>query len=84
MQRILGGSPAAVITKLIFLSLLVGAFMSLVGITPQGLVQGVLDLARDLWLTGFEAFGTLGRWLLYGAVVVVPVYIVVRILSALR
>lgn len=84
MQRILGGSPAAVITKLIFLSLLVGAFMSLVGITPQGLVSGAMELVRDLWETGFEAFGTLGRWLLYGAVVVVPIYVVVRLLSALR
>lgn len=84
MQRILGGSPAAVVTKLIFLSLLVGAFMSLLGITPHGLVQGALDLVQDLWRTGFEAFGTLGRWLLYGAVVVVPVYVIARLLSALR
>jgi hypothetical protein len=43
-----------------------------------------MEVLRDLWETGFEAFGTLGRWLLYGAVVVVPIYIVARLLSALR
>ncbi|WP_043539646.1 DUF6460 domain-containing protein [Salinarimonas rosea] len=84
MQRLLGGSPAAVLVKLVFLSLLVGAFMALLGITPQGLFEGAFELVRDLWETGFEAFGTLGRWLVYGAMVVVPVFVVLRIIAALR
>lgn len=84
MQRLFGGSPGAVILKLVFLSLLVGAFMSLLGITPQGLLAGVAELVRDLWETGFEAFGTVGRWLVYGALVVVPVWLVLRLISALR
>ncbi|MGJ3264965.1 MAG: DUF6460 domain-containing protein [Salinarimonas sp.] len=84
MQRLLGGSPAAVLVKLVFLSLLVGAFMSLIGISPEALFRGALELVADLWETGFEAFGTLGRWLIWGAMVVVPVFIVLRIIAALR
>src|SRR3712207_8822473 len=49
-----GGSPASVLAKLIFLSLLVGAFMAFLGITPFGLIEGlfnwitsILDLSLD-------------------------------------
>lgn len=84
MQRILGGSPAAVIVKLVFLSLLVGAFMSLLGLTPETLVARAVALGRGLWEAGFDAIGTLLQWLLYGAVVVVPIWLVARLLKAFR
>lgn len=84
MQRLFGGSPASVLVKLVFLSLLVGAFMALLGITPQGLFSGLVDLVRDLWETGFAAFGTVGTWLVYGAMVVVPVWLLLRLLAVLR
>src|SRR4051812_15943630 len=41
LQRFLGGSPLAVLVKLAFLSLLVGAFMSFLGVTPGGLIRQV-------------------------------------------
>ena len=41
LNRFLGGSPGSVLVKLIFLSLLVGAFMAFLGITPFGLVEGL-------------------------------------------
>lgn len=84
MQRLFGGSPGAVILKLLFVSLLVGAFMSLLGVTPAGILDGAVDLVADLWETGFEAFGTVGRWLVYGAMVVVPVWLILRLLAILR
>jgi len=83
-QRFLGGSLGSVIVKLLFLSLLVGAFMALLGITPPDLLgkaYAMLQALRDL---GFEAFGTVGTWLFYGAVVVVPIWLVLRLLSILR
>src|SRR5215208_6783617 len=48
LQRFLGGSPGAVLVKLIFLSLLVGAFMALIGITPVGLFERILRMLREV------------------------------------
>ena len=43
LNRFLGGSPGSVLVKLIFLSLLVGAFMAFLDITPLGLIEGLVE-----------------------------------------
>ena len=83
-QRFLGGSLGSVIVKLLFLSLLVGAFMALLGITPPDLFDKAFAMIRALSDLGFEAFGTIGTWVFYGAVVVIPIWLVLRLLSILR
>src|SRR5690606_33978253 len=67
LQRFLGGSPLSVLVKLIFLSILVGAIMAFLGITPLGLVDGIVDFIRRVIGRGFEAVREVGQWLLYGA-----------------
>ena len=84
LQRFLGGSPGWVIVKLLFLSLLVGAFMHFVGVTPAGLLQQAFRLVESVLSLGFDAFGEVGRWLAYGAMVVVPVWLVLRVLQSAR
>lgn len=84
LQRFLGGSPGSVLVKLLFLSLLVGAFMSFVGLTPADLLQRALRTVESVLSLGFDAFGEVGRWLAYGAMVVVPVWLVLRVLSSAR
>jgi hypothetical protein len=81
LQRFLGGSPGAVLVKLIFLSLLVGAFMALLGITPIGLYQRIVHLVRDVLDLGFDSVREVGRWILYGAIVVVPLWLVSRLFA---
>jgi hypothetical protein len=39
LTRLLGGSPVAVLLKLVFLSLVVGAIMAGLGLSPGGLVH---------------------------------------------
>ena len=84
LQRFLGGSPGAVLVKLIFLSLLVGAFMALIGITPVGLFERILRMLRDVFDLGFEFIREVGRWLLYGAMVVVPLWLLSRLFARRR
>ena len=84
LHRFLGGSPGAVLVKLAFVSLLVGAFMAFLGITPFGLIDGAVELVRSVLRLGFDAFGEVGRWLLYGAMVVVPIWLVMRLLGGAR
>jgi hypothetical protein len=81
LQRFLGGSPAAILVKLIFLSLLVGAFMAFLNITPVGLFERVFRMIRDVFDLGFESIREVGRWILYGAVVVVPLWLLSRIFA---
>jgi Family of unknown function (DUF6460) len=81
LQRFLGGSPGAVLVKLVFLSLLVGAFMALIGITPVGLYERIARMVRDVLDLGFESVREVGRWLLYGAMVVVPIWLLSRLFA---
>ena len=54
INRFLGGSPGSVLAKLIFLSLLVGAFMAFLGITPFGLVEGLYRWIASVFDLSFE------------------------------
>ncbi len=84
LQRFLGGSPGAVLVKLVFLSLLVGAFMALLDVTPAGLIAGVTRLVRSVLGLSLETVEQVGRWLAYGAVIVVPLWLLSRLLASRR
>jgi hypothetical protein len=77
----MGGSPGAVVVKLAFLSLLVGAFMAFLDITPFALVDRLVTWIRSVFDLSFETVREIGRWLLYGAIVVVPIWLLSRVFS---
>jgi hypothetical protein len=79
LQKLLGGPPLAVLTKLIFLSIVVGAFLALLGLTPPDLLRGIRDLINHVVHMGFDAVETIFRYFIYGAVLVVPVWLVMRL-----
>ena len=81
LQRFLGGSPGPVVAKLIFLSLLVGAFMAFVGVTPVALFDRVGAVIRSLLDLGFDSVREVGRWFVYGAIVVVPLWLLSRLFA---
>ena len=82
LTRFIGGSPLTVVFRLVVVSLLVGAFMVWQGIHPEDILAGVQRSAMRLWNSGFESLRELGQYLLAGAVVVVPVWLVIRLMSA--
>ncbi|GJD55887.1 hypothetical protein MTDSW087_00286 [Methylobacterium dankookense] len=84
LRRFLGGSPAAVFLRLLFLSVLVGAFMAMLGLTPGQLFWHVYDSARTLIDMGLATFHDFGGWILAGAVVVVPLWFISRLFAASR
>ena len=83
-NRILGDTPARTAIKLVVVSLIVGFAMTIFGIAPWDVVAGIRDFILDLWHTGFAALGRIGDYLLVGATVVVPVFIILRVLSYRR
>ena len=81
LQRALGGSPLGVIVKLIFLSLIVGALMAFLGLTPRSLFSALETFVRGVWNMGYDAIREVGQWILAGAIVVIPVWLIARMLG---
>ncbi len=82
--RIFGGSPLAVLVRLVLVSILVGVILSALGLDPFDIVRSVEQLARSIWNMGFDAFRWLWRYFLLGAVIVVPIWLILRAVNAPR
>lgn len=82
INRFLGGNPLAVAVRLALISLLVGGVMAAMGWQPVDIIYAAADFVRGIWNLGFGAVEAFGQYLLLGAVIVVPVFLVMRLLSA--
>jgi len=84
MTKVFGGSPLAVIGRLILVSILVGVILSALGLNPFDIVRSIRKLIESIWDLGFDAFRWLWGYLLLGAVIVVPIWIILRLVNAPR
>ncbi|ESR26408.1 DUF6460 domain-containing protein [Lutibaculum baratangense] len=80
IYRFFGGPPLWVMLRLLVLSLVVGIVLSFLGIHPFDVWYLARDLAETVWYMGFDALGELGQYLVIGAIIVIPIWIVMRIL----
>jgi hypothetical protein len=83
-NRFLGGSPLAVVAKLALLSILIGVVLSALGLDPWNILDSVERLIRHVWNLGFDAVRWLWRYFLLGAVLVIPIWLIVRLVNAPR
>jgi hypothetical protein len=84
VQRFLGGPPLAVIGRLVLLSILVGVILAAIGLDPWNIVESVRRLIVQVWMMGFDIVRWLWRYFLLGAVIVVPIWLLVRLAKAPR
>jgi Domain of unknown function (DUF6460) len=84
VTKIFGGSPLAVLARLVLLSILVGVVLSALGLDPFDIVHSIERLIRTLWNMGFDAVRWLWRYFLLGAVIVIPIWLVMRVFNAPR
>ena len=84
VTRIFGGSPLAVLARLFLVSILVGVILSALGLDPFDIVRSIERLVRSLWDLGFDAFRWLWRYFLLGAVIVIPIWLIMRVVNAPR
>jgi hypothetical protein len=84
MNRVLGDSPGRTIIKLIVVSLIVGFVMAVFDVRPWDVFYGIRDFVVDLWHRGFSALGAVGDYLILGATIVIPAFIILRLLSYRR
>lgn len=81
VRGFLGGHPIAVLVRLALICLLVGLVLSLFGITPRNFFQTIDDLARRIYDLGFGAVEWLLEYMLLGAMLVIPVWLILRLLN---
>ena len=75
-----GDSIAGTLVRLVLLSIVVGIVFSVLGITPFNLIERMQQLVSRIIDLGFDAFRSAFTYFLLGAVVVIPVWFVVRLL----
>lgn len=84
VTRFFGGPPLAVVGRLILLSILVGVILAAIGLDPWNIIQSVRHLIEHVWTMGFDTLRWLWRYFLLGAVIVVPIWVLVRLAKAPR
>jgi hypothetical protein len=84
VTRFFGGPPLSVIFRLVLLSILIGVILEVLGLDPWNIIQSLRTLFLRIWDMGFDALRWLGRYLLLGAAVVVPVWLIVRLSRAAK
>ena len=79
MERFFGGNPALVLLRLIILSLIVGVVLAALGFSPYEIIDSIARLVERIYNLGFEAIEKAVRYFLLGAVIVFPIWLVVRL-----
>jgi hypothetical protein len=84
LSAFLGGSPATVALRLIVVSFIVGMVLVTFGFDPANIIDSFVNLVHRLIEYGLTDFRQIGRVLATGALVVLPVWLVLRLLGARR
>jgi hypothetical protein len=84
INKFLGDSPLRVLVKLVVVSILVGFVMTVFDWYPADILYAIRNFLVDIWRTGFAALGRVGDYLLLGAAVVIPIFLILRLLSYRR
>jgi Family of unknown function (DUF6460) len=82
--RFFGGPPLSVIFRLVLLSILIGVILEVLGLDPWNVIDSLRSLMLRIWDMGFDAVRWLWRYLLLGAALVVPVWLIVRLMRVAR
>ena len=81
VSRFVGGSPASVAVRLIVVSFVVGIVLETFGFDPTSLFGDAVRAMRRIVELGFTDIRQIGRILVTGAMVVVPVWLALRLLD---
>ena len=83
-RQFFGDSVAGTLIRLVLLSVVVGIIFSVLGITPFNLIERLQHLIRNIMNLGFDAFGWAIQYFLLGAVIVFPIWFLVRLFNRKR
>ncbi|EJF83075.1 DUF6460 domain-containing protein [Bartonella rattimassiliensis] len=75
----LGGTLSRISIQLLLLSFFMGIVMSFFGWTPRNFIQKIIDFFQYLWKTGLIILTNFFHIAMMGAIVVVPIFLILRI-----
>ena len=81
LTRFFGGAPLAVLLRLLLVSLIVGAMLVWLEIRPADIIYGGERFFARLWNMGFDAIRDVAEYIIAGAIIVIPVWLVMRLLA---
>lgn len=81
LSRIIGGSPLGVLVRLALLCVIVGLVLDQLHLDAFELFRWAMDALEDAIRNSADVLKLIGRYFLIGAMVVIPVWIVLRILK---
>ena len=81
LTRFLGDTPLRVFIRLLILSFIVGLVLSALNIHPLQVYEWIERLALRIYDMGFDVIGDALRYLLIGAMIVVPAFLIMRLLK---
>jgi hypothetical protein len=84
VTRFFGGPPLVVLFKLVLLSILIGVVLSALGLDPWNIVASLRRLLLNIWDMGFDAIRWLWQYFLLGAVLVIPIWLILRLVRTPR
>jgi hypothetical protein len=87
-ERIVGGNPAKTALKLVVASIFVGGILAVLNVSPidfwNGIFSTVKGVISRIGDTAGEVVVNLATYLVLGAAIVVPIWIVMRLLGERR
>ena len=81
LTRFLGDTPLRVLVRLVVLSFIVGLVLSALNIRPMQIYRWIERVLERVWSMGFEFFGEAMEYLVIGALIVVPIFLLMRLFS---
>jgi len=78
-RQFFGDSVAGTLIRLVLLSVVVGVIFSALGITPVNLIERLEILIRNVMNMGVDAFYWAFKYFVLGAVIVFPIWFLVRL-----
>ena len=81
MNAFLGGSLATVAVRLLVVSFVVGMLLTMFGLDPETIYERFIELARHIADFGLTDLRQFGRILLTGAMVVAPIWFILRLMN---
>lgn len=79
LTRFLGDTPLRILAKLLILSFLTGLVMSAFGWSPYDIFLGIRNFFLNMWNLGFRSIDRVLGYVLLGAAIVIPVFLLIRI-----
>jgi hypothetical protein len=83
-ELLFGGNPLGVIIRLAVLSIVVGIVLSALDIHPANIIDRLGLLVRRIYDMGFGLFQNAFGYLILGAVIVIPIWLLTRLFSVAR